>query len=116
MKQNIFNARKKAQIKDYLLSFNSSRDMVDKMMEGIHKDELSDYKRSSLADRIGAGYPFMIDPMPNLYFTRDPFATIGTGISLNHMRNVTRSRETLFAKYIFDHHARFKRRCCAKMV
>ncbi len=81
--------------------------MVDKMMEGIHKDELSDYKRSSLADRIGAGYPFMIDPMPNLYFTRDPFATIGTGISLNHMRNVTRSRETLFAKYIFDHHARF---------
>jgi len=105
---NIFNARKKAQIKDYLLSFNSSRDMVDKMMEGIHKDELSDYKRSSLADRIGAGYPFMIDPMPNLYFTRDPFATIGTGISLNHMRNVTRSRETLFAKYIFDHHARFK--------
>jgi len=105
---NIFNARKKAQIKDYLLSFNSSRDMVDKMMEGIHKDELSDYKRSSLADRIGAGYPFMIDPMPNLYFTRDPFATIGTGISLNHMRNVTRSRETLFAKYIFDHHSRFK--------
>lgn len=105
---NIFNARKKAQIKDYLLGFDSTRDMVDKMMEGIYKDELSDYKRSSLADRIGAGYPFMIDPMPNLYFTRDPFATIGTGVSLNHMRNVTRARETLFAKYIFDHHPRFK--------
>lgn len=104
----IFSEAKKHLIKEYMLNFKSNRDMIDKMMEGIHKDELADYKRSSLADRIGSGYPFMIDPMPNLYFTRDPFATIGTGVSLNHMRNVTRSRETLFGKYIFDNHPRFK--------
>ena len=46
--------------------------------------------------------------MPNLYFTRDPFATIGHGITLNHMRTDTRNRETIFAKYIFRHHPRFK--------
>jgi arginine deiminase len=46
--------------------------------------------------------------MPNLYFTRDPFATVGTGISLNHMRTVTRQRETLFAKYIFAHHEDYR--------
>jgi arginine deiminase len=53
-------------------------------------------------------YPFIVDPMPNLYFTRDPFATIGTGISLNKMRTVTRSRETIFSKYIFKYHPYFK--------
>ncbi|MDU7965166.1 MAG: arginine deiminase family protein, partial [Clostridium perfringens] len=53
-------------------------------------------------------YPFVCDPMPNLYFTRDPFATIGHGITLNHMRTDTRNRETIFAKYIFRHHPRFE--------
>ena len=33
--------------------------------------------------------------MPNLYFTRDNFATMGHGISLNHMYSVTRQRETI---------------------
>ena len=35
--------------------------------------------------------------MPNLYFTRDPFASIGNGISLNKMYSVTRNRETIYA-------------------
>ena len=44
---------------------------------------------------VEADYPFIIDPMPNLYFTRDNFATMGHGISLNHMYSVTRQRETI---------------------
>ncbi len=46
-------------------------------------------------------YPFIIDPMPNLYFTRDPFAIIGHSISLNRMFSETRRRETLYGQYIF---------------
>ena len=42
--------------------------------------------------------------MPNLYFTRDPFATIGNAVSLNHMYADTRNRETLYGKYIFKYH------------
>ena len=56
---------------------------------------------------VEADYPFIIDPMPNLYFTRDNFATMGHGISLNHMYSVTRQRETIFGQYIFDYHPRF---------
>ncbi len=82
--------------------------MINKMMEGIRKNEIRDYKKTSLADMIESNYPFIIDPMPNLYFTRDPFATIGSGISLNHMKTVTRNRETLFSKYIFKYHEMFK--------
>ncbi len=94
-------------VQDYLLSFTSNRVMVDKMIEGVSKDELPDYKRITLADRIDSDYPFIVDPMPNLYFTRDPFSTVGTGVSLHHMRTVTRCRETLFSKYIFGNHPRF---------
>ena len=45
--------------------------------------------------------------MPNLYFTRDPFACIGNGVSINKMYSVTRSRETIFGEYIFKYHPTF---------
>lgn len=90
--------------------FNSlnNQDMINKMMAGVRKEEINDYQRESLYDQVNETYQFVCDPMPNLYFTRDPFATIGHGITLNHMKTETRNRETIFAKYIFAHHPRFK--------
>jgi len=99
---------KEQAVKAYFDTFKSDKIMVDKMMAGLRKEELQFEGGRTLADRITTNYPFIIDPMPNLYFTRDPFATIGNGVSLNHMRTVTRCRETLFAKYIFNHHPMFK--------
>jgi len=105
---NIKSSKKQELVKEFLLSFSSSREMIDKMMEGIRKEELRFHGKASLTDMIESKYPFIVDPMPNLYFTRDPFATIGSGISLNHMKTVTRNRETLFSKYIFKYHDMFK--------
>lgn len=89
-------------LREYFLSFANSREMVCKMMEGIRKSEIHDYRGPRLADFLSNQYPFIIDPMPNLYFTRDPFATVGDGVSIHKMLTVTRNRETLFAKYIFN--------------
>ncbi|MEY7998840.1 arginine deiminase [Clostridium sp. Mt-5] len=97
----------KEALTEYFLGF-SNRKMINKMMAGVRKEELNDYNRISLYDQVNDSYPFLCDPMPNLYFTRDPFATIGNGITLNHMRTETRNRETIFAKYIFKNHPRFK--------
>lgn len=97
----------KAALVEYFLSFGD-KEMVDKMMAGVRKEELKNYHRTSLFDQVNDTYPFVCDPMPNLYFTRDPFATIGHGITLNHMRTETRNRETIFAQYIFKYHPRFK--------
>lgn len=105
---HIDGEKKKSLVKDLLLSIDTNLNMVIKMMEGIEKEELPEFKKTSLSDMVDSEYPFIVDPMPNLYFTRDPFATIGHGISLNHMRNLTRQRETIFAKYIFNYHPRFK--------
>lgn len=84
-----------------------NKELIDKLMAGVRKSELTNYKNKSLTDMANSDHPFILDPMPNLYFTRDPFATIGTGITLNHMRTETRNRETIFAKYIFNHHPDF---------
>lgn len=108
---NIEGEKKKAVVKEFLLNIDNDYDMVIKMMEGIKKRELPSYQKTTLADMVDSDYPFIIDPMPNLYFTRDPFATIGDGVSLNHMRNETRRRETLFAKYIFKYHPIWRDAC-----
>ncbi|WDV44573.1 arginine deiminase [Clostridiaceae bacterium M8S5] len=97
----------KEQLKEYLEQFND-KELIDKLMSGIRTKELKSYKKISLSEMVKSNYPFILDPLPNLYFTRDPFATIGTGITLNHMRTETRNRETIFAKYIFQYHPRFR--------
>lgn len=98
----------KKSIKEYLLGFDKNIDMVNKMMAGIRKEEIEIKKGHSLVDLVESEYPFVVDPLPNLYFTRDPFATIGSGISLNQMRTETRNRETLFSKYVFEYHPDYK--------
>ena len=92
------------------LSALPDRQLVEACMAGVRKAEL---RRgvSRLGDFTAAAeddYPFAVDPLPNLYFTRDPFATIGTGVSIHKMHTATRNRETLFGKFIFEHHPEYK--------
>lgn len=86
----------------------SPKELINKCIAGVRKEELRYIKLKSLGDMVKNPYPFYLDPIPNMYFQRDPFASIGNGISLNVMANETRNRETIFAKYIFDYHPRFK--------
>lgn len=97
----------KETLKEYFADL-TNKELIDIMISGIRKSQMPNHKMRSLADMVECDYPFIFDPMPNLYFTRDPFATIGNGVSLNHMKTVTRNRETIFAKYIFENHPRFK--------
>ncbi|XMB67195.1 arginine deiminase [Mycoplasmatota bacterium zrk1] len=89
---------------EYLIKL-PNLELVLKTMGGIRNSELS-LPRRRLLDYIDK-YPFATDPMPNLYFTRDPFTSIGEGVSINHMRTETRNRETIYADYIFKYHPDF---------
>ncbi|MDD2494217.1 MAG: arginine deiminase, partial [Tissierellia bacterium] len=95
-------------LKEYFLSFSDKKDMVLKMMEGIRKSDIKGYRGPGLVNFLSNQYPFIIDPMPNLYFTRDPFATIGNGVSIHKMLTATRNRETIFGKYIFNYNSLYK--------
>ena len=85
------------------------KQMVSTMMAGVRKSQLQgeSEKLADLLSAAGDGYPFVVDPMPNLYFTRDPFATIGTGVSIHKMHTATRNRETLFGKLVFEHNPEY---------
>lgn len=97
-------------IYEFLDDIKSNRDLVLKTMEGIYLNELTDRNhniRHSLADMVNGESRIVVNPMPNLYFTRDPFMSIGTGVGINRMYSTNRCRETLYADYIFRYHPDF---------
>ena len=106
----ITTSRERDILTDYFRSL-ATKAMIEKMMAGIRKTEIQQVEGKSLGDflrNLNNDYPFILDPMPNLYFTRDPFASIGNGVSIHKMFTETRHRETLFAKFIFQYHPLYK--------
>ena len=93
---------------DYLKGFEDNRALILKTIAGIKKSDITSYRIVTLKDHV-EDYVFITDPMPNLYFARDPFASIGEGVSLNKMYSVTRSRETIYGEYIFKYHPEYKK-------
>jgi len=96
-------------LRQFLLDLPTNA-MVRKIMAGVRKDEITlpPDQHQQLHNMIEKNhYPFYLDPMPNLYFTRDPAAAIGHGLTINKMHWPARRRESLFMRYIIDHHPRF---------
>ena len=91
-------------LSEYLSAITETDELVLKAMAGIPFREVFPRDTGSLSDRLGPKVRFLVPPMPNLYFTRDPFACIGRGVSLHHMHTETRRRETIFSTYIFKYH------------
>ncbi len=95
----------KQKVWDLMMSYNDNKKaMVEKSMEGIVLRELDYNQEDSLIDLMSTSSKLVIDPMPNLYFTRDPFACIGNGVSINRMYSQTRNRETIYGEFIFKYH------------
>lgn len=86
-------------------------EMIRKVMAGVKKSDVAvmEPKNKQLHHYMVDDYPFYLDPMPNLYFTRDPAASIGNGLTINKMHWPARRRESLFMQYILKHHPRFAR-------
>lgn len=111
----IYDFLKNAQIAgkeriEYLVDFlmdRSSRDMADMLIAGIRKSEIG-FKGKSLEDNLNDDYPFVFDPLPNMYFTRDPFSFVGNGVIISKMFNQARDRESLLGEFVLKNHPMFK--------
>ena len=103
-------ARLQDAVHERLAAVEDSRELVRMMVCGVRSSEVDARlgDTSTLADLTalahGRDEHLIIDPMPNLYFTRDPFSVIGGGVSVNRMHTPTRRRETLLGGFILDHH------------
>ncbi len=97
-----------AVLKDYLLTNFKGKDLVLKTIEGITLKEMGEkYAQFTLEDMLSEPDHLIIDPMPNFYFQRDPFASVGDGVFIHKMRFPTRCRETIYSDYIFKYHEDF---------
>ena len=106
---NIKTKRWQDECLKYLTQNYKGKALVEKTMEGITLKEMGDAARAySLQDLVAPPDDLVVHPMPNLYFTRDPFASVGTGVFLHKMYSVTRCRETIYADYIFKYHPDFE--------
>jgi len=96
-------------VKDHLLSIDSKQ-TINTVMSGLRKDALKENgneHKMSLQEIMSSSL-FYLKPMPNLYFTRDPGACIGNGISINKMFKTARQRESFFVNFIMKNHPQFK--------
>ena len=63
---------------------------------------------SSLVRRMHHGADFVIDPLPNLLFTRDSSFWIGPRVAITSLAMPARARETSLTDLIYAHHPRFR--------
>ena len=92
------------QCMDLLGGIRNTREMIAKCIAGIDISELKKLGTTSgfYASRdVGR---MVMEPIPNLYFQRDPMAIVGNGATVHKMWSVTRTRESIFADYIFRYH------------
>lgn len=89
---------------DYLNGIKNTKDMVRKCIAGIDISELKKLGSVSGFYATRDTGRMIIDPIPNIYFQRDPMATIGHGATLHKMWSVTRTRESIFMEYVYKYH------------
>ncbi|XCI61313.1 arginine deiminase [Mycolicibacterium parafortuitum] len=78
------------------------------LMAGMTFDELPFGENElSLVRRMHHGGDFVIDPLPNLLFTRDSSFWIGPRVAITSLSMHARIRETSLTDLIYAHHPRF---------
>ncbi|MFB1295078.1 arginine deiminase [Mycobacterium sp. pW049] len=78
------------------------------LMAGMTFDELPFGENElSLVRRMHHGGDFVIDPLPNLLFTRDSSFWIGPRVAITSLAMRARVRETSLTDLIYAHHPRF---------
>jgi arginine deiminase len=101
------NVDYRQELYEYLLAIPDDKQLILKTMAGVSFRELGASPKFTLPAMLNRQNNFVLEPMPNLYFTRDPFESIGEGVAINRMYSVTRCQETIFARYIFKYHPEF---------
>ena len=93
-------------VKEYLSSVPSDK-LFDAVAKGITRDDLKDVAAKPIQALIHDDYPFLTDPLPNIYFTRDISFSLGTGLAISAMSMPARMRETLYIRYLHRYGEKF---------
>jgi arginine deiminase len=75
------------------------------LIAGIRNDEL--HQGSGLVTSLLAPDDFLVDPLPNLLFTRDSSVWVRDRVAITSLAMPARSRETQLTELIYSRHPRF---------
>lgn len=95
------------EIRAYLSTITDEKELVLQTMAGLPFRALEIKRSNSLHAMFCDDTQFALEPTPNLYFTRDPFASIGCGASVHRMYSTTRNRESIYGRYMLQYHRDF---------
>ncbi len=94
-------------VHDYLLELPDHQ-TVDQLIAGLSKATVAPLKKHQhFSDLTTRSYPFFLDPMPSMYFTRDHGAMMRDRLLVSEMFSFARRRETLFIRYLQRYHPLF---------
>ncbi len=82
--------------------------LVDYLIGGIVRSDLSPLRVGSLRWQDLALDDFLLAPLPNTMFTRDSSTWVYGGVSINPMAKPARRRETLHVRAVYTFHPLFK--------
>jgi arginine deiminase len=81
-------------------------ELAEIMMVGLRNDEVQ--RTGSLVAALYQPDDFLIDPLPNLLFTRDSSVWIGDRVTITSLAMPARRRETQLTELIYAFHPRFR--------
>jgi arginine deiminase len=84
--------------------------LADVLMSGLRHDELAaafPAGRPGVVSSMLAPEDFVVDPLPNLLFTRDSSAWVRDQVAVTSLAMPARHRETSLTAVIYRHHPRF---------
>ncbi|MGV8906148.1 MAG: arginine deiminase [Acetobacterium sp.] len=96
-------------LNEYLLSLDSNA-LGEALIAGVLQKELGHIKRHLVLTDYLKGpepYAFYLNPLPNLYFMRDPAISIHDGMCISAMATRVRKRESQYMAAIYEHHPLF---------
>ncbi|ONI67632.1 arginine deiminase [Kribbella sp. ALI-6-A] len=94
-------------LRDYLraaLTALDSEQLAEALMAGVRNDEV---RAGGLVTSLLADEDFLIDPLPNLLFTRDSSVWIRDSVAVTSLAMPARVRETQLTELIYRFHPRF---------
>ncbi|MCE5236198.1 MAG: arginine deiminase [Clostridiaceae bacterium] len=93
-------------VRQYLLRKDTAG-LFFEISKGVMRRDLDDLLDKPIQLLVADPYPFVSDPVPNAYFTRDIGTCVGSGMIISSMSKPSRMRETLVLRYVHKYHPRF---------
>jgi arginine deiminase len=90
------------------LSAADAATLAEVLMSGMTFEELPAAEGPSLVRRMHHPHDFVVDPLPNLLFTRDSSVWIGDRVAVSSLAMPARRRETAVLDLVYAYHPRFR--------